>query len=115
MFIGRLLGPSIDVGTFMTYNILRPDGRYVCRSTLRSWNSNEEANPVRMYECVYFMKQLNSCIGHAAKLSGFPLNDLTPGVEYDADRIEDGFEGTTEEIKESPSSTPEASDNYVGS
>ena len=30
MFIGRWLGPAIDVGTAMTYNILRPDGGYVC-------------------------------------------------------------------------------------
>ena len=63
MFIGRWLGPAIDVGTAMTYNILRSDGGYLCRSTLRSWTSNEEANPVRMDERVSFMKQLNICIG----------------------------------------------------
>ena len=73
MFIGRWLGPEIDVGTDMTYNILRPDVGYVCRLTMRSWTSNEEANPVRMSERVYFMKKLNSCIGHAAKLSDYPL------------------------------------------
>ena len=78
MFIGRWLGPAIDVGNTMTYKILRPDGGYVCRSTLRYWTSNEEANPVRMAERLSFMNQLNSCIGHAAKFSGFPLNGLTP-------------------------------------
>ena len=67
MFIGRWLGPATDVGTAMTYKILRPDGGYVCRSTLRSWTSNEEANPIKMAERVSFMKQLNSCIDHAAK------------------------------------------------
>ena len=77
MFIGRWLGPEIDVGTAMTYKILRPDGGYVCRSTVIFWTSKEEANLVRMAERVYFMKQLNSCIVHAAKLSGFPLNDVT--------------------------------------
>ena len=66
MFIGIWLGPAIDVGATMTYNILRPDGGYVCCSTLRSWASNEEANPIRMAERVSFMKQINSCIGHAA-------------------------------------------------
>ena len=50
MFIGRWLGPAIYVSTAMTYNILRPDGGYVCRSTVRTWTSNEEANPVRMAE-----------------------------------------------------------------
>ena len=68
-----------------------------------------------MDERVSFMKQLNSCNGHAAKLSDFRLNDLTPEVEYYADEVEDRFEGTPDEIKESPPPTPEASDNYVGS
>ena len=89
MSIGRWLGLAIDVGTAMTYKILRPYGGYVCRSTLRSWTSNEEANPVRMAKCVFFMKQLNSCIGHAAKWSDFTLNDLTPEFEYYADGVED--------------------------
>ena len=88
MFIGRWLGPAIDVGTAMTYKILRPDGGYVCRPTLGSWTSNEEANPVRMAKRVSFMKHLNSCIGHADKLSDFPINYLTPEFEYYADGIE---------------------------
>ena len=67
-----------------------------------------------MAERVYFMKQLNSCIGHVAKFSDFPLNDLTPKFEYYEDGIEDGFEGTLDDIKEAPPPTPEASDNYVG-
>ena len=44
-----------------------------------------------MAERVSFMKQLNSCIGHASKLSDFPLNDITPEFEYYADGAEDGF------------------------
>ena len=82
MFIGRWLGPEIDVGTAMTYNILRRDGGYVCRSTVRAWTPKEEANPVRMADRVSFMEQINSCIGPAGKLSDFPLNDLTPEFEY---------------------------------
>ena len=68
-----------------------------------------------MVERVSFMEHLNGCIGHAAKLSGSPLNDLTPEFEYYADVVEDGFEGTPDEIKEAPPPRPEASDNYVGS
>ena len=68
-----------------------------------------------MSDRVYFMEQLNSCIGHAAKLSDFPLNDLTPEFEYYADGIEDGFEGTPDEIKEAPPPTSEALYKYVGS
>ena len=73
----------------MNYKILQPDGGYVCRSTLRSCTPNEEANPFRMAERVSFMKQLNSCIVHAAKLSDFPLNDLTPEFEYYVNDVED--------------------------
>ena len=68
-----------------------------------------------MAERVSFMKQFNSCIGHASKVSHFPLNDLTPEFEYYADGFEDEFEGTPDEIKEAPPPTPEASENYVGS
>ena len=93
MFIGIWLVPAIGVSTAMTYNILRPDSGYVCRSTVISWNSKEEANPARMSERVSFMDQLNSCIGPAAKFSDFPLNDLTPEFEYYADGVEDEFFG----------------------
>ena len=106
MFIGGWLGTAIDVGTAKTYKILRPDGGYVCRSTLRYWTSNKEANPVIMAERVSFVNQLNSCIGHAAKFSDFPLNDLTPEFEYYVDYVEDRFEGTPDDIKEAPPPTP---------
>ena len=68
-----------------------------------------------MDECVSFMKQLNICIVHAAKLSDFPLKYLTHEFEYYADGVEDGFEGTPEDIKEAPPPTSEALNNYVGS
>ena len=68
-----------------------------------------------MAERVFFMTQRNRCIGHAAKVSDFLLNDLTPEFEYYADVVEDGFEGTPDEIKEAPPPRPEASDNNVGS
>ena len=68
-----------------------------------------------MAEHVSFMKQLNSCIDHAAKFSDLPLNELTPEFEYYAYGIEDGFEGTPDDIKEEPPTTTESSENYVGS
>ena len=105
----------MDVGTVMTYKILRPDGGYVCRSTVRAWSPKEEANPIRMAERVSFMEQLNSCIGSAAKMSDFPLSDLTSEFEYYADGIKYGFYGAPDEIKEAPPPTPEALYNYVGS
>ena len=41
MFIGIWLGTATNIGTAMTYKILRPDGGYVCCSTLRSWTYHE--------------------------------------------------------------------------
>ena len=57
IFIGRWLGPEIDFGTVMNYKILRPNGGYVCCSTVRAWTPKEEANPVRMSDRVSFMEQ----------------------------------------------------------
>ena len=48
-------------------------------------------------------------------LSDFPLNELILEFEYYAYGIEDGFEGTPDNIKEARPPTPEALDNYVGS
>ena len=64
--------------------------------------------------CVFYeaTQQLHWSCG---QLSDFPLNDLTPEFEYYADGVEDGFEGTPDEIKEAPPPAPEASDNYIRS
>ena len=115
LHVGRWLGPATDVGTAMTYKILLPTGGFVCRSTVRAWTPLEEADPVRMAERTSFMTQLNSAIGPACVLDDFPANDLTPEFEPYADtHDEDGFEGTPDEIPETPVPTPEASDVYVG-
>ena len=33
--LGQYLGPAIDGGSMLTAKILKPNGQYVCRSTLR--------------------------------------------------------------------------------
>ena len=48
--IGRYLGPAIDVGTAVTYKILKPNGKYVCRSTVRPWTHAEDTNPALLSE-----------------------------------------------------------------
>ena len=44
--IGRWLGPAPDVGTAMTYKMLRSTGWFVHRGTVRAWTPEETANPV---------------------------------------------------------------------
>ena len=60
------------------------------------------------------MTQLTDSSGPAADPEDFPYNDLTPEFEYYADGVEDGFEGTPDEIPAVPVPTPEVGDNYVG-
>ena len=43
--IGRWLGPAPDVGTAMTYKILKSNGWMVHRGTVRAWTPKEVANP----------------------------------------------------------------------
>ena len=110
MLFGRYLGPATDMGTAMTYKILRPDGNYVCRQTVRSWTMEEEACPALLKEREAFMVKARSNLGPASSEQDFEPDDLTPEFDYYADDDEDGFEGTPDEILPP---TPEASDNYV--
>ena len=58
--------------------------------------------------------QLNDAIGPAADPEDFMYRDLTPEFKHYADGVEDGFEGTPDEIPPVPILTPELGDNYVG-
>ena len=81
MCTGRYLGPAIDVGTAVTYKILKPNGKYVCRSTVRPWTCAEEANPDLLSERETFMRQATEALGPSATISDFEEIDLTPDFE----------------------------------
>merc|ERR1712153_35689 len=55
----------------MTYKILRPNGGYVCRGTVRAWTPLEEANVGLLAECSSFMVQLTDSIGPAVNPEDF--------------------------------------------
>ena len=44
MTLGRYLGPSIGVGSAMTYKILKSNGNYVCRTSVPHLNQEELAS-----------------------------------------------------------------------
>ena len=111
MEMGRYLGPAIDVGNAMTYKIFLPYGNYVCRLTVRTWKSVEEANPVFLADREKYMSQVQEALGAACTVEDFEDSELTPEFDYYADDVEDGFEGTRDETL---SPTPEVNDNYVG-
>ena len=44
--LGKYLGPAIDVGSMQTAKILMPNGQYVCRSTHRHLDNDEQNSEV---------------------------------------------------------------------
>ena len=43
--VGRWLGPAVDVGSVLTYKILKSNGQVVPRSTIRNLTLDELTNP----------------------------------------------------------------------
>ena len=111
MVIGRYLGPAIDVGSALTHKVLKSNGEFVSRTTVRPWTLQEEADPVDVADAEAYMVQLKESLGPACIISDFPEQYHTPENEYYADDDqEDGFEGSPDELPP----TPEVGDNYVG-
>ena len=57
------------------------------------------------------MSQVQEALGAACTVGDFDDADLTHKFDYYADNVEDGFEGTPDEILPP---TPEVNNNYVG-
>lgn len=114
MFLGRWLGPAIDVGSVMTYKILLPSGNFVSRSTVRPLTPMKEANPVVAAQKLEFTAALHGNLGKPVQECDFELTDLMPLTVYHEANVNDnGLQGTPDEIEEIPLPTPEVADNYV--
>ncbi len=48
LILGRYLGPAIDTGLALMAKILKSNGDFVCRSTLRHLTDEELHSPVHM-------------------------------------------------------------------
>ena len=94
MFLGRWLGPAIDVGSAMTYKILLPSGNFVSRSTVRPLTPVEEANPVITAQKDEFTAALHGNLGNPAQECDSKLADLTPVTVYNETANKDGLQGT---------------------
>ena len=70
--IGRWLGPIDDVGTALTYKILKDNGWFVCRGTVRAWTPEEEADAVLLKKREAFMASIFDNMGRAATAADFP-------------------------------------------
>ena len=94
------MGPAINVGTAKTYKILRFNGHFVCRGTVRAWTPKEEANPALLAQREEFMKSVFDKVGPSVQKGDFPIKDLTPEFEPYADEDEDGMVGSPDELEE---------------
>jgi hypothetical protein len=82
LILGCYLGPAIDTGLALTAKILKLNGVFVCRSTLRHLTDGELNNSVHKDMRCKFDKSIKHHLGPAALLQDFPAEDLTPDPTY---------------------------------
>jgi hypothetical protein len=66
MILGRYLGPATDVSSALTAKILKLNGQYVCRSTLRHLTDEELQCSVHKTLCNDFMTSVIAALGGPA-------------------------------------------------
>ena len=80
--VGRWLGPAIDVGSALTYKILKSNRLVVPRSTIRHLTHDELTNPDHIAMTKYFDDNIIQKIGVPATENDFDKDYLTPTFEY---------------------------------
>jgi hypothetical protein len=108
MTLGRYLGPATDTGSALTSKILKANGQFVWRMTVRPLNDDElQSPPVHQRERRDFDQSILTHLGPAATADDFEAEDLTPNPAYfnDAHIIDPDY-GNAE-------ITPEMGDNYL--
>ena len=109
LILGRYLGPATDVGSALTAKILKANGQFVCRSTLRHLTDDELQCPVHNDLRKAFDRSIDTTLGPAATTQDFPAEDITPDYDaFDADILD--FDPDQGDIEV----TPEYGDTYVG-
>ncbi len=78
LILGCYLGPAIDIGLALTAKILKSNGVFVCRSTLRHLTDEEFDSPVHKDMRRKFDESIEHHLGPAALPQDFPAEDLTP-------------------------------------
>ncbi len=82
LILGHYLGPAIDTGSALTAKILKPNGVFVCRSTLWHLTDEEFSSPIHKDMRCKFDKSIEYHLGPAALLQDFPAEDLTSDPAY---------------------------------
>ncbi len=87
--------------------ILKSNGVFVCRSTLRHLTDEELHSPVHMDMRRQFDESIYLHLGPAAMPHDFPVEDLTPDPTYYDDTT------TADPEYDDAEMTPETGDNYL--
>ena len=108
--VGRWLGPAVDVGSTLTYKILKSNGQVVPRSTIRHLTHDELTNPDHIAMTKAFDDNIIQKIGVPATEDDFDKYYLTPTYEYYDDDHQDA---APDAPPEQLTPTPEIGDNYL--
>ena len=108
--VGRWLGPDIDVGSALTYKILKNNGRVVPRSTIRHLTHDELTNPEHIAMTKASDDNIIQKIGVPATENDFDKDYLTPTFEYYND---DNQDAPPDAPPENLTPTTEIGYNYI--
>ncbi len=109
LILGCYLGPTIDVGSALTAKILKTNGQFVCRSTMRHLTDEERNCLVHVETRKTFDAGITEALGPSATISDFPAEDLTPEYDhYDEDIYDLDPDYGNIEV------TPETGDTFIG-
>jgi hypothetical protein len=110
--LGQYLGPATDVGGMMTAKILKENGQFVYRSTLRHLTKDEIDSTAHADMRTRFDKLIKDTLGPGATDADFDPEDLTPELQpYDDDYDFGVVKG--EDDMEPDKVTPKTGDNYI--
>ena len=112
MTLGRYLGPSIGVRSDMTYKILKSNGTYVCRTSVRQLNQEELDSEEHNQTRTELTTSVEEALGPSTQVSDFDEADVTPNLEYYDDDDEGAIEGSPDTASSVPVTT-ELNDQYL--
>ena len=107
--LGKYLGPSPGVGTFMTTKILTKDGSYFHTLTFRPLNSDEIENEKE--ERLAFLAQVEQRLGDKSKSEDFD-DDLALD-QYDLEPYDDNDDGGIDQMPDREDQKFEHFDQYL--
>jgi hypothetical protein len=89
LILGCYLGQATNVGSTLTAKILKSNGQFICRLTLRHLTDEERNCLVQAETRKAFDASVAEALGSSATVADFPEEDLTPEYDHYDDSILD--------------------------